>query len=106
LEEMRDAPDLGAFVARAGLDEEADRDRLRRGTEFADDGEAVGEGVVVEGHGFLESGVRGQRSEVRGQRSEVRESSRPLASSRSARTTGPAEAQILAACLSDTLGSL
>ena len=49
-EEVRNAGLGDSLIARAGPDEEAERDRTRGGTRFADDREAVRQGMLMERH--------------------------------------------------------
>jgi len=56
LQKVRHAVDVGGLVAGAGADEETHGDRARGRARFADDRQAVGQNVVVEGHGGLQRG--------------------------------------------------
>ena len=49
-EEVADAGDFGSFVAGSGADEETGSDAVDGGVGFGDEGEAVGEGAMVEFH--------------------------------------------------------
>src|ERR1700688_3027619 len=53
LDEMRDAIPFGVFVARAGLEPDADRDGAKVGHLLSDDGEAIRQGLTTNAAGFF-----------------------------------------------------
>src|SRR5262249_15762764 len=61
LEEVRDSRDLRGLIARPGLDPECDRDRQRCRIRLAEDRQAVGELMLLEGHEVSDEEPRNTR---------------------------------------------